>query len=78
MPGLSSSSKQAVEKQLFDWRDKSVSKSDYKDVVEMRLRNVKGSFSFVKEGVEWYLSEPRRVPAENLTVNTILRKIQNQ
>ncbi|NOQ97661.1 MAG: DUF4340 domain-containing protein [Calditrichae bacterium] len=74
---LSSSSKQALEKQLFDWRDKSVSKIDYKDVVEMRLRNAKGSFTFVKEGADWYLNEPRRVLAENLTVNTILRKIQN-
>ena len=74
---LSSSSKQALEKQLFDWRDKSVSKIDYKDVVEMRLRNAKGSFSFAKEGADWYLNEPRRVPAENLTVNTILRKFQN-
>ncbi len=70
-------SKQAVEKQLFDWRDKSIAKIEQNDIVEMHLKNANGSFSFVKEGSDWYLTKPRRVLAENLTVNTILRKIQN-
>jgi hypothetical protein len=74
---VSGSSKSAVEKQLFYWRDKSVSKIDQKNVVEMRLRNKNGAFTFVKEGMEWKMTEPRDVPAENLAVNAMLRKIQN-
>jgi hypothetical protein len=74
---VGSSVKQSAEKQLFDWRDKSVAKVELNDVREMHLKNKNGRFAFVKEGTEWRITEPRQVNAETYQVNNIVRKFEN-
>jgi len=74
---LGSYTKENTEKQLFDWRDKSIAKIELNDVREMRIKNSHGQFHFETDGTDWFLKAPRDVKAENPTVNNIIRKFQN-
>jgi hypothetical protein len=69
--------KSNAEKDIFDWRDKSVTKIKQAEVREFKLRNSNGSFYLVRENGAWNIVSPKNVRAENVTVNTILRKIEN-
>jgi hypothetical protein len=69
--------KNAITKQLFDWRDKSVTKIKQSEVREFKLKNSHGSFYFVKAGDEWNITKPKEVKAEKSTVESVLRKFES-
>jgi hypothetical protein len=74
---VASSVKNSVTKNLFDWRDKSLTKVKQTDVNEFKLKNSNGSFHFVKEGNNWLIKKPRETRAENSTVDAVLRKFES-
>ncbi|TFG96942.1 MAG: DUF4340 domain-containing protein, partial [Calditrichales bacterium] len=55
------SAKSSVNKQLFDWRDKSLAKLKLSDVMEFKIKNSHGLFQLQKEGNNWELLTPRKV-----------------
>jgi len=69
--------KNNVSKQLFDWRDKSITKVKQSDVRELKLKNKHGKFHLVKEGSNWNIESPRKLKGETSTVTSILRKLEN-
>ena len=71
------SAKTTVSKQLFDWRDKSITKVKQADVREIKLKNKHGKFHLVKEGSNWNIESPRKLKSETSEVNRILRKLEN-
>ena len=68
--------KTTVSKGLFDWRNKSLTQIQQKDVKEFSLKNSHGVFHFVKEGDSWLIKEPRETRAENAVVDGVLRKFE--
>jgi hypothetical protein len=69
--------KTGVDKDLFDWRDKSVAKVKLEDIREFRLKNPKGEFTLNKNGNDWMITSPISDKADNSTANTILRKFES-
>ena len=69
--------KNNVNKNLFDWRDKSIAKVKESEISEFNLINSKGSFQLVKEGSNWQLLKPKKARADNSTVTALLRKFEN-
>jgi hypothetical protein len=69
--------KSNAEREIFDWRDKSVTKIKQAEVREFKLKNTHGRFHLAREGGTWNIVSPINVRAENVTVNTILRKIES-
>jgi len=74
---VAQSVKNSVSKQLFDWRDKSITKVKQADVREIKLKNKHGNFHLVKEGSNWNIELPRKLRGETSEVNNILRKLEN-
>jgi len=74
---VASNIKNNVTKNLFDWRDKSLTNIKQSDVREFKLRNLNGTFYFVKEGNDWLIEEPKEARAENSTVDGVLRKFES-
>jgi len=71
------SAKTTVSKQLFDWRDKSLTKVKQADVREIKLKNKNGEFHLVKEGSNWNIESPKKLRGESSEVDNILRKLEN-
>ncbi len=69
--------KNNVTKMLFDWRDKSIAKVKEADVRELKLKNTKGSVHLSKEGDDWNILSPKKVSADNISVNSLIRKFEN-
>jgi hypothetical protein len=69
--------KNSVAKDLFDWRDKSLTKVNQADVKAFRLKNSHGEFYFAKEGDKWFIKEPRETQADNTVVEGVLRKFES-
>jgi hypothetical protein len=74
---VASNVKNSVTKNLFDWRDKSLTKIKQSDVKEFNLKNSNGEFYFVKEGNKWFIIKPRETRAENAVVDGLLRKFES-
>lgn len=74
---VSSSIKNNVSKQLFDWRDKSIAKIIQSDVREIKLKNKHGKFHLVKEGANWNIESPRKLKGETSTITSVLRKLES-
>lgn len=74
---IANSIRNQANKNLLEWRDKSVLHFKREDVREFRLHNPAGTFFFVKEGNDWSLKEPMQTRAENGKVNELLNKLQN-
>ena len=74
---VAQSVKNSVSKQLFDWRDKSLTKVKQIDVREIKLKNKHGNFHLVKKGSNWNIESPRKLQGETSEVNNILRKLEN-
>jgi uncharacterized protein DUF4340 len=74
---VSQSVKTDVSKQLFDWRDKSLTKVKQADVREIKLKNKHGKFHLVKEGSNWNIESPRKLKGETSEVGNILSKLEN-
>jgi hypothetical protein len=74
---VASNIKNNVTKNLFDWRDKSLTKIKQSDVREFKLKNTNGTFHFVKEGSDWLIRKPRETRADNSTVDGVLRKFES-
>jgi hypothetical protein len=74
---VASSIKNTVAKDLFEWRDKSLTKVKQSEVNEFKLKNSKGRFHFVKEGNNWSIKKPREVRAENSSVDAVIRKFES-
>jgi len=73
---VASNAKNSVTKDLFEWRDKSLTKVKQADVKEFRLKNSHGEFYFTKEGDKWLIKEPRETRADNTVVESVLRKFE--
>lgn len=69
--------KNNIDKELFDWRDKSVAKVKLDEVREFRLKNPAGEFTLSKTGNDWMLTSPINDRADNSTANTIIRKFDS-
>jgi hypothetical protein len=69
--------KNSVDKDLFDWRDKSVVKVNRNDIRELYLKNSSGAFHLVKEGADWSLQEPLEAKADNSKLSTMLSKLES-
>ena len=69
--------KSNVTKNLFDWRDKSLTKIKQTEVKEFNLKNSYGEFYFAKEGTKWFINKPRQTRAEDSVVDGILRKFES-
>ena len=74
---VASYTKNNIDKDLFDWRDKSVAKVKLDDVREFRLKNTKGEFALAKTGSDWMLTSPINDRADNSTANNIVRKFES-
>ena len=74
---VASNAKSGVDKDLFDWRDKSIAKVKLEDIREFRLKNPKGEFTLSKNGSDWMITSPITDKADNSTANTILRKFES-
>ena len=74
---VASNVKNSASKNLFDWRDKSLTKIKQAEVKEFNLKNSNGEFYFVKEGSEWFIRRPRETRAENSVVDGVLRKFES-
>ncbi len=74
---VASDVKNSVTKNLFDWRDKSLTKVKQSEVKEFKLKNSKGVFHFVKEASDWLIKKPGETRAENSMVNGVLRKFES-
>ncbi len=74
---VASDVKNSVTKNLFDWRDKSLTKVKQKDVNEFNLKNSNGEFYFVREGNKWFIKRPRETRAEDAVVDGLLRKFES-
>jgi hypothetical protein len=69
--------KTTVSKQLFDWRDKSITKVKQADVREIKLKNKHGKFHIVKEGSNWNIESPKKLKGATNEISSILRKLEN-
>jgi hypothetical protein len=69
--------KNSIDKNLFDWRDKSVIKINRNDIRELHLKNRFGSFQLLKEGPDWHLKSPIEAKADDSNISTILSKLES-
>jgi len=74
---VASYTKNQVTKNLFDYRDKSITKVKRDDIREFRVKNEKGQFHLVKEGNDWYLEAPMETKADNSTITSFLSKMEH-
>jgi len=66
-----------VSKQLFDWRDKSITKVKQSEIREIKLKNKHGKFHLIKESNDWKIESPRKLKGEKSSIDNLLRKLEN-
>jgi hypothetical protein len=74
---VASYTKNHATKNLFDYRDKSITKVKRTDIREFRVKNENGKFYLLKEGNDWFLKEPKETKADNSTVSSFLSKMEH-
>ncbi len=67
--------KRNAQKSLFDWRDKKALHFDKEAVKRIELKTEKGTFRFVKEGMDWQLTLPVKSRADQGAVRAMLNKL---
>ncbi len=67
--------KRNAQKSLFDWRDKKTVHFDKEAVKRIELKTPRGSFEFVREGIEWQLTRPVKSRADQAAVRAMLNKL---
>lgn len=73
---VASSIKSAMDKSLFDWRDKKAIHFKKDQVKEFTLKNPHGKFHFVKDGNNWRLTKPIETRGDNSNINAVLNKLE--
>ena len=74
---LSSSLKSALEKKVFDFRQKDVFKFSSADVAAVRLKAKEIAWRAVKKDEEWYLERPVNALAKKSRVEDVLRALSS-
>ncbi len=67
----------AVDKELFDFRDKTILTFANEDVQKIELQHEGMDATFERNGEQWLLSEPVNVRAEEQKVNDLMNAVKN-
>ena len=74
---LSSSFKDLLDKNLFDFRQKNIFKFDTNDAERIQLSSVQIQWKALKEGQEWFLQAPVEALANKSKISSILVSLSN-
>jgi hypothetical protein len=66
----------AVDKELFDFRDKSVLDFDREQVREVQIRSRRKTFRLQKEGEDWSVREPVQARADRSEIRSLLSDLE--
>jgi len=75
---LPSTLKTALDKKLFDFRQKDIFKFETTDVASVKLRAKDASWEAAKKDGEWFLRKPFQALAKETKITTLLDSLSNQ